>query len=274
MIRTVSSGTLAGSPASFVEKLGASFLLGGTYSPQKRIPWHRHLVAHCTYVVAGSYWEDRSGSRQLLQGGDLLFHPKGEVHADTICREGASCLNIEFSPGDALVPALEAINRREEGFARWLQCAARRELASTLPRGFDNDSLRASKRTHALKTFHCTLEAFLWSSVRRQLPRWLNKCMEEIAKDAQAPSLRQLAKLAQVHPTHMVRSFGIHLGQTPGQYMRARRVAKACDLLIGSNASLAEVALTCGFCDQAHFCRVFRASAGKTPGQFRVEGKA
>ncbi len=39
--------------------------------------------------------------------------------------------------------------------------------------------------------------------------------------------------------------------------------------MLGTNASLAEVALSCGFTDQCHFTRVFTSIAGVSPGAWR-----
>lgn len=47
------------------------------------------------------------------------------------------------------------------------------------------------------------------------------------------------------------------------------RVEKSKAMLRGANASLCEVALACGFEDQSYFTKVFKKSAGCSPGQFR-----
>ena len=47
------------------------------------------------------------------------------------------------------------------------------------------------------------------------------------------------------------------------------RVERAKDAMLGTNASLAEVALSCGFADQSHFTKVFTSVAGVSPGAWR-----
>ena len=59
------------------------------------------------------------------------------------------------------------------------------------------------------------------------------------------------------------------LSKSPHSYMIDRRVAKARALLRDSSASLAEIALMCGFNSQAHMATLFRQRLGASPGQLR-----
>lgn len=58
-------------------------------------------------------------------------------------------------------------------------------------------------------------------------------------------------------------------GQSPYSWLIDRRLDRATDLLTRSRLSLAEVAVTAGFFDQAHMTRSFRARRGTTPGAIR-----
>lgn len=55
------------------------------------------------------------------------------------------------------------------------------------------------------------------------------------------------------------------IGMSPGAYLRAVRLHRARQLVLGG-APAAEVAAECGFADQAHFTRWFRRTFGYTPG--------
>ncbi|HXO71742.1 MAG TPA: helix-turn-helix domain-containing protein, partial [Bradyrhizobium sp.] len=46
---------------------------------------------------------------------------------------------------------------------------------------------------------------------------------------------------------------------------------RACHLMITSAASLSEIALSVGFSDQAHLCRLFRQAFGQSPANWRRE---
>ena len=68
---------------------------------------------------------------------------------------------------------------------------------------------------------------------------------------------------------HLARVFRLHLGCTPGDYLRRRRLARAAVLLRETARPLSDVALACGFADQSHLAHAFRRHAGVSPGAFR-----
>jgi AraC-like DNA-binding protein len=62
-------------------------------------------------------------------------------------------------------------------------------------------------------------------------------------------------------------------GRSFTELLRQCRVDLACDLLHSTDRSLAQIADTCGFCDQSYFTRVFHDVKGVTPKQFRGPGR-
>ncbi|MDA3961272.1 MAG: helix-turn-helix domain-containing protein [Planctomycetota bacterium] len=60
------------------------------------------------------------------------------------------------------------------------------------------------------------------------------------------------------------------LGVSPSRYIQQVRVNRSVRLLRDTDGSLAEVALRCGFSDQASFTRAFKRLTGATPGDFRT----
>jgi AraC-like DNA-binding protein len=59
-------------------------------------------------------------------------------------------------------------------------------------------------------------------------------------------------------------------GLSAGQYLARRRIDRACDQLKHTDAPLSELALECGYADQAAFTRQFHKSVGLTPGAYRA----
>jgi AraC family transcriptional regulator len=88
------------------------------------------------------------------------------------------------------------------------------------------------------------------------------------------PTLGQLAAVARVSPYHFARQFKAATGLPPHEYVIARRVERAKQLLQGGgDFSLAEVAAHAGFSDQSQFTRHFKRLVGLTPGQFRTSAR-
>jgi AraC-like DNA-binding protein len=65
----------------------------------------------------------------------------------------------------------------------------------------------------------------------------------------------------------LARAFRAAFGTAPHRYLVARRVA-AARRLIADGTALAEIAAACGFADQSHLNRHFKAHIGVTPGRY------
>jgi AraC-like DNA-binding protein len=66
---------------------------------------------------------------------------------------------------------------------------------------------------------------------------------------------------------HLTRQFQRAVGLSPKEFGRISRFLRALKLLDGRRGSLADIALACGFFDQAHFNHEFRELAGMSPGE-------
>ena len=86
---------------------------------------------------------------------------------------------------------------------------------------------------------------------------------------ADAISLGQLAALCALSEYHFARMFRESFGLPPHQYVLARRLSRARDLLRSTSQPLGEIALACGFASASHFTNRFRQTLGGTPGEYR-----
>jgi AraC family transcriptional regulator len=84
-------------------------------------------------------------------------------------------------------------------------------------------------------------------------------------------SLEQLASTCEVSVSYFARGFKNGTGVPPHRWLIEMRIEKAKDFLLNTKASLAEVAVACGFADQCHLTRTFRRATGDTPGAWRCE---
>lgn len=90
----------------------------------------------------------------------------------------------------------------------------------------------------------------------------------EAALPAPIP-LQDIAGIARLSPGHFSRAFKGSFGVAPHGYILRRRVERAQELMLTTNQPLCDIALACGFCDQAHFCRLFRRMTGASPSTWR-----
>ena len=87
---------------------------------------------------------------------------------------------------------------------------------------------------------------------------------------AEPLNIGQLAAHCALSPYHFARMFRQSFGVPPHQYLLARRLARARDLLRNSAMGLGDIALACGFASASHFTNRFKQSMGATPGEYRA----
>jgi AraC family transcriptional regulator len=103
----------------------------------------------------------------------------------------------------------------------------------------------------------------------------LRAVIEYIEENLDAsPSLEQMSAVARLSPYHFARQFRAAAGLPPHQYVIARRIEWAKQLLHSERyLSLADVAAHTGFSDQSQFSHHFKRIVGITPRQFRTPAR-
>ena len=84
---------------------------------------------------------------------------------------------------------------------------------------------------------------------------------------AECVRLGALADVCGMSPYHLIRVFRRAVGVTPYAYLVQLRVNRAQAMLC-QGLSVADVAYSCGFSDQAHLTRTFKKSVGVPPGRY------
>lgn len=82
--------------------------------------------------------------------------------------------------------------------------------------------------------------------------------------------VEDLANLVRLSESHFARAFTKNFGVPPRTYLIGRRVELAKRLMRSTKDALCQIALECGFADQAHLSRVFRSLVGLPPHAWRV----
>ncbi|WP_029192754.1 AraC family transcriptional regulator [Paenibacillus harenae] len=102
------------------------------------------------------------------------------------------------------------------------------------------------------------------------LPGWMKETLTYIDEHPESPlSLSQLAKRASVTPAHFSRVFKKLTGMNVTEYVTTKRILRAKELLIASDANIAEIAERCGFESLPHFHRMFKKLTGMTPSHYK-----
>jgi len=81
--------------------------------------------------------------------------------------------------------------------------------------------------------------------------------------------IKDLAASLGISVGHFCRAFKSTFGMPACIWIRHRRIELAQGLMLTTAASLSEIALSCGMCDQSHFTRSFRRIVGESPSSWR-----
>ncbi|MFM8775190.1 MAG: helix-turn-helix domain-containing protein [Actinomycetota bacterium] len=88
----------------------------------------------------------------------------------------------------------------------------------------------------------------------------------DVGRPWRFPELAAIAGLSQVQLERQCRRT---LGISPRGLIQRQRIEHAVQLITGTDATIGEIASTCGFYDQSSFTRQFRRLLGLTPGAYR-----
>lgn len=82
-------------------------------------------------------------------------------------------------------------------------------------------------------------------------------------------TIDELSKVACMSRSSFIRHFKKIVNLSPFEYIHTYRIQQAKIMLRESDGSIAEIAQSCGFCDSAHFIRMFKMRENKSPLAYR-----
>jgi AraC-like DNA-binding protein len=200
----------------------------------------------------------------------ILYHPAGELHAQSFDLTAVNLFRIEVNPARLRYPTYPDLSVDGCDFRGGHAVG----LASKLYQEFQEPDAVSHLVIEGLSL---ELIATLTRASQRRLhtsrqppPRWLGQARELIrARYLQHFTLNDIADSVGVHPVTLAREFRRHYQCTVGELMRRERIAFACRELVKPESSIAAVAASAGFYDQSHFAKVFKRLIGTTPGRYR-----
>lgn len=178
---------------------------------------------------------------------------------DTVQQERT--FGIAFQPGGAFPffrePASETLNRSMPLDCAW--GSASREV---------REKLLATRR---IEEMFCAAENELMRRITRPLA--LHPAVAFARREiCRAPHVATVARVVQqtgLSQRRFIELFHEQVGTTPKAFCRVRRFQRVLSSVHGAKeAEWAQVALDCGYYDQAHFIHDFRAFSGVTPAQY------
>jgi AraC family transcriptional regulator len=162
--------------------------------------------------------------------------------------------------------------------------AALRDVAGSIISLLQSATKEVERDREAAKIFIAKASSLLQVEVARRdapdpdirsggLPQWKIRRLKQYIEEHLSEPIRvvDLSDMVGLSATHFSRAFRRSLGEAPHVYLIRRRLERARHLMLTSDMALSELAIACGFSDQAHFCKLFRRYTGKTPGAWRRE---
>lgn len=102
------------------------------------------------------------------------------------------------------------------------------------------------------------------------LPDLLRELLQLMNSNIEEPlSIDELAGCVNASRRRVERLFQTHLETTPSRYYLELRITQARRLLLQSNESIANIAVSCGFLSSTHFSHCFKDFFGTSPSQAR-----
>jgi AraC family transcriptional regulator len=108
----------------------------------------------------------------------------------------------------------------------------------------------------------------------RPLSGWkMRRVIEYIEDNLEGDlSLQAMAAEVDISPLYLARAFKSAVGQSPHQYVLARRIERAKELLRNTDLTVVDVALSSGFSSQSHLSHWFIRQVGVSPAAYRRQG--
>lgn len=235
--------------------------------PNERIYRHTHESAHFQFILKGAYSTTAHGIDGICGPPAVIFNPAGTTHRDRFHTRGGTFLTLSIDQSLIhQVGGQRALREQALGFTHgevpWLGKRLYREL-------------RMPDELSPVTITGLALE--LLANVARKRLRetqgpayWLIAAFDVIQERYSGKlTLQAMASAAGVPPIYFGQCFRKAFGCSAGEMLRRTRVARAEELLRRHTFPISEIALACGFSDQAQLTKAFRRVKGITPAQAR-----
>ena len=277
-IITFLPGQMPGEERFAVEMTGITWPDARYHIERERSP------LHCLeYVISGEGHIVMDGKEYRPKAGDAYLLAVGKNHsywADGDRPRKKIWMNISGSLADALVAGYglaDAVVFEDcpvyPQFWEFLRVCRNygknsQELAERTVLLFHEILLKLSANMLSARSQAGGREKSTVSEVALQIKEYIDAHIyEKIA-------VSDLAQIASLSASQLTRVFRSAYGQSPYDYVLARKIDTACRLLLNTGMSVKEVAYRLNFVDEHYFSNVFCKRMGMPPGRYRTEGRS
>lgn len=251
-------------------------------------PIHWHTAAEVIMPLEGIYTVVVNGTEHVLNPGDMIIIPPGELHqlfapvsGERIILQFDCSLLYHLNGLDSafhlLRPSLVITSEQEPELHETLKPI----LLDLTNEYFSKALLKEASAYAMLIQFFVLLgrhfmhreRHFSHRKGQKQQHKYIDKLLEicnyineHCTEDIQVP---QLAERAGFSKFHFMRLFKQYMGVSCYHYLSLHRIMHAEKLLIDPNLSIMEVALSSGFGSLPTFNRVFKSMKKCTPSEYK-----
>ena len=235
----------------------------------------RGVLWNIAMTLSGEAEELRQDGRTHWTKGDFFALKPGVKHGWRVLGDAPwQVVWFLLQPGPELLPLLAL---PEVGVGSFLvrlggACEERRVRQALLEA---RARLGAGARPTDLRLAHNALErALLWVGLAVGRDGRLDVRLERALAFARRRlsdgfTLREMSRAAGVSASRLHQLFMAGLGLPPMAFVERERLRQAAALLEGSDLSVKEVAMRCGYANQRYFATRFKAVEGRTPSETR-----
>ncbi|RAP76809.1 AraC family transcriptional regulator [Paenibacillus montanisoli] len=270
--------------------LPIELVLRSTKNLQSELPDHLHDWHEIIYVHSGAGSFFINHSFYEMQAGDLYLVPGNTIHRTFPHSEEPITSSAMFFSGHYIQSS--AIGKDAYSFLRCFDLAksGRNYRIELLPEErariesiIDemSEELRMRQPGYRQAVMLLLQTVLLHTNRKMNLgeprqppggsrPLWLQSALDFIdAHLVESISLSALASRAAVSPSYFSRMFKQLTGMNVTEYIIAKRIMHAKELIGGTDHTIAEIANQCGFESLPHFYRMFKKFSGSTPAHYK-----
>lgn len=233
---------------------------------QGRVDWHFHEDDYFTFLLVGGMTEGNKKEVYECVAGDLLFHNWQDAHYNIGSGRPTRGFHVELQ--DSWYERLGIPADLAEGSIRLSS-----PLVKTMMYNIVKEAKLAGRKgqlgVDALLAQILGMLGKLREERDAARPAWVRRVGEMLQDGREEWTLVQMAREVNVHPVHLSREFPKHFHTNLGDYLRMVKVQRSMALLPDWRRSLTDIALECGFADQSHYIRSFKAYQQITPLDYR-----